>query len=328
MPYVHLTYFDRCEIQWGLKHGLAIANIAKTLGRDRSVIYRELARNRRADGKYDALAAQYFYLARKTGPRSKKMDEPRLREHVTKKLRRRWAPLLISDTLKLEYPEDTSMRVSAETIYQFVYEDKQAGGNLYTYLPQGRRQRRKRGSSKGRCGTIKNRVPIEERPSIVARQERVGDWEGDTVIGHNRKRPMATFVDRKMLYATAAFMKDKSAASLNEAALRAFQDIPEELRHTLTVDNGTEFAAHEQLAEQLGLDVYFARPYKSNDRAINENTNGLLRRYFPKGTDFTEISEEDLKYALEELNNKPRPKLGYRTPNEMLAAQRPDAFQI
>ncbi len=319
MPYEHFSFFDRSEIQFGLEHGRSRRAIARILERSPSAIGREIRRNLNKKGEYIALNAQELYQARqKATTRTHKLEHRPLRDYVKEKLEEDWSPETIAETLVLNYPEDARMRVSHETIYQYVYADKRQGGELYSHLRQGRKQRRKRGGSKGNRGSIKNRVSIQERPRIVDSQERIGDWEGDTVIGRGHKRPMATFVDRKSLYTTAEFMEDKRAASLNEAALRAFGHIPRTARATLTLDNGKEFAWHERLAPALGLDIYFAHPYSSNERAINENTNGLIRQYFPKGTDFTTITNEQLKQAIEKLNNRPRAKLAYRTPKEVL----------
>lgn len=319
MPYKHFSFFDRNEIQFGLQNGQSCRKIARTLGRSPSSVSREIRRNGLDKESYRALNAQKKCRARqKNASRKHKLEHLPLRDYVKAKVEEKWSPEQIEATLELEHPDDARMRISHETIYQYVYADKRQGGELHSHLRQGHKQRRKRSGSKGKRGGIKNRVSIDERPGIVDAQERIGDWEGDTVIGRSYKRPMATFVDRKSLYLTAAFIQDKSAASLNAGALQAFAHIPGAARHTLTLDNGTEFAGHESLAPALGMDVFFCHPYSSNERAINENTNGLLRQYFPKGTDFTTVPEEELKEAVEKLNNRPRAKLAFRTPKEVL----------
>jgi len=331
MPYQHFTYFDRCEIQFGLRRSLSYRAIARELNRSASSVSREVARNRDPSGAYDALRAQYRYVMRQrqTGA-PRKLDYALLREYVEEKLRLDWEPLCIATMLPLDFPEDERMRVSHETIYQFVYADKQNGGDLHTHLRRRHKQRWKRGGGKRGRGGIKNRISIEERPAIVDTQERIGDWEGDTVIGLKHKRPLATFVERRTLYTTAAFMNTKSADDLNQAAIEAFTPLPDGLLHTLTVDNGTEFAAHQELAKALDTDIYFAHPNTPNERAINENTNGLIRQYLPKKTDFTKVTDHDLRNLLQKLNNRPRPKLGYRTPNQMLElfTNPNDALQI
>ena len=331
MPYQHFTYFERCEIQLGLRRGLSYRAIAREMRRASSSVSREVKRNRDPNGTYDALRAQYRYVMRQqqTGA-PRKLEYAPLREYVEEKLRQDWEPMCITAMLPLEFPEDERMRVFHETIYQFVYADKQNGGDLHTHLRRRHKQRWKRGGGKRGRGGIKNRISIEERPNIVETQERIGDWEGDTVIGLKHKRPLATFVERRTLYSTAAFMNTKSAEDLNLAAIEAFAHLPDALLRTLTVDNGTEFAGHQELAKDLAIDIYFAHPNTPNERAINENTNGLIRQYLPKKTDFTKATDHDLHHILEKLNNRPRPKLGYRTPNQMLEnfTNSNDALQI
>ena len=319
MPYTHFTYFDRCEIQSGLRGGLSCRAIAEQLRRSPSSVTRELRRNRPENVTYRALEAQYKYLARQqTTGAPRKLDYMPLREYVEGKIKEDWEPMCIATMLTLDFPEDESMRVSHETIYQYVYLDKRKGGDLHTHLRRHHKQRWRRGDRKNRRGGIKGKISIEQRPSIVDTQQRTGDWEGDTVIGLGHKRPLATFAERRTLYTTAAFMDDKSARSLNQAATEAFAHLPQDLMHTLTVDNGTEFAGHKDLAQRLDMDIYFAHPNTPNERAINENTNGLIRQYLPKKTDFTKVTDQDLKHLLQKLNNRPRPKIGYRTPNQIL----------
>ncbi len=318
MPYSHFNYFDRCDIQRGLEQGLSKNTIAKTLGRHRTSVTREIQRNGNKNGQYNALDAQYKYIIRQrmASPVPKLAYAP-LRDFVEIKLKTEWSPEQISNMLELEFPDDPRMRISHESIYQHVYDNKLKGGDLHTHLRQGHKKRRPRGGGKNKRGGIKNRTSIESRPAIVDAQERLGDYEGDSVQGRNHKRPIATFVDRRTLFLTAAFMDDKRASSMNDAACRAFEQIPEGRLKTLTVDNGTEFAGHEKLAKSLGIDIYFAHPHSPNERAINENTNGLIRQYLPKGTDFTQVPDEYLQEIVEKLNNRPRAKLGFRTPKEM-----------
>jgi IS30 family transposase len=216
------------------------------------------------------------------------------------------------------HPEDPAMRISHETIYKHVYLDKRRGGSLHTRLRPGRKRRQKRGNTTGRRGNVPNRTPIHERPKVVETQSRDGDCEGDTNIGRNQQGAVATFVDRKNLYIVANHMPNRTAEALNRVAAVAFKAIPASIRHTLTVDNGKEFSGFKAIEEALGLGVYFADPYASWQRAINENTNGLLRQYISKKTDMRDVSPEDLKAYMHKLNNRPRKKFGYRTPAEVL----------
>jgi len=161
-------------------------------------------------------------------------------------------------------------------------------------------------------------VSIAERPEVVAGRSRYGDWEGDTVVGSGHQGAVATLVERKSGYLVAGRMPDGRSASLNRAAQRVLSPLPSDLLHTLTVDNGAEFARHESLSRALGMPIYFADPYCSNQRALNENTNGLLRQYYPKGTSFLDITHQDLARVVDRLNNRPRKRLNYQTPREVL----------
>jgi transposase, IS30 family len=319
MSYHHLSAFERMEIQTLLQLGYSPAEIAPELERPLSTITRELERNGGPLGRYSAVDAQRRYLdGRKRASKASKFSDEALRCEVEEMLKQEHSPEQIARRLPLLFPDSPDMRVSHETIYQHVYSDKRRGGKLHGHLRQGRKKRRKRGNSKGRRGVIAGRVSIEERPAIVAAQGRVGDWEGDTVIGKNHKCPLATFVERSTLYTAAGLMPDKRAESLNNAAKAAFKEIDTQLLHTITVDNGKEFAAFKALEKELGVDIYFSRTYTPNDRAINENTNGLFRQYLPKGTDFTTLTQDHLNHILDRLNNRPRKKLGFRTPREAL----------
>lgn len=318
MPNSHLTPFERMEIQSSLSLGISKADIARSLGRHPSTIGREIRRNARPRGRYRALDAQLRYLSlRATGGRPASAQNERLVEYVRLTLKENWSPEQIAGRLPIEFPEDLSMRISHESIYLLVYADKKSGGDLYRHLRRNHVRRTKRLNSKGNRGMIRDRVSIEKRPAIVDKQRRIGDWEGDTFFGKGHGNPLATFVDRKSLYTLIAPMEDKSATALHLASLNVFNDIPPALRHTLTVDNGKEFAHFKAIEKALGFNVYFARPYTATDRAINENTNGLLRQYLPKKTDFTNISRQHLKAIAHALNNRPRKKLGYRTPYEV-----------
>lgn len=318
MPGTHLTPFERVKLETLSRYDFSLTEIAKHLGRSKSTISRELRRNADRGGRYGAVTAQLRYIERRKPCRpAKKINSPELREKVEKALKETWSPEQISARLPLEYPADATMRISHETIYTHVYKDKRDGGTLYQHLRQRHRKRRNRSHSKDRRGIIKDRVLIHERPAEVEEQSRLGDWEGDTVIGKNHQGAIATFVDRKSLYFTAAPMPDKTPDSLNEAAIRAFSGIPERMRHTLTVDNGKEFTRFKELQSAIKMPIYFAEPYRSCQRAINENTNGLLRQFLPKKTCFKGLTQEELNIYIDKLNNRPRKKLDYRTPAEV-----------
>lgn len=322
MPGSHLTPSERVSLETLLPFGLSQAEMARRLGRSKSTVSRELRRNTGPSGRYTAVNAQRSYGIRREPCRpAPKLALPALRSVVEEGLRKEWSPEQIADTLALEFPEDKAMHVSHETIYGHVYADKKRGGTLHKGLRRRHKKRRNRGHSKERRGIIKGRALIHERPAIVETQGRIGDWEGDTVIGKNHKGAVATFVDRKSLFLVAAVMPDKSAGELYTAALTAYLGtVPRRLRHTLTVDNGKEFAGFKDIEHALDIDIYFAQPYCSWQRGINENTNGLLRQYLPKKSDFSTLTPEELQTYVDKLNNRPRKKLGYRTPAQVFQA--------
>jgi IS30 family transposase len=240
--------------------------------------------------------------------------------YITRRLNRKWSLEQIANRLQLDYPDDLSMRMSTEGIYQWIYREARCGGDEYTQLRRGRKRRRKQaGYGRGR-GLIRGRTPISERPACVSRRERYGDWEGDTVIGKQGTGAIATYVERKCQYLMAMKLSDKRADLLADASARAFRKIKVSLRRTLTVDNGKEFARYDQLQSATGLRIYFADPYSSWQRGCNENMNGLLRQYFPKGSDFRNITQKDVASAVRSLNNRPRKSLNYRTPSEIFIA--------
>ncbi len=210
-----------------------------------------------------------------------------------------------------------------ETIYQLIYSDKANGGNLYQHLRIASKSYRKRYGSYECRGKIKNRIDIDDRPTVVDRRNRIGDWEGDTIMGKGRKSALLTLVERKTLYAVMVRLTGKRADLLAEAAVINMKGIAGKVK-TITFDNGLEFAEHERIAEGLKADIYFAHPYASWERGINENTNGLIRQYFPKGTDFNRVSDEQVRFVMERLNNRPRKTRGNRSPNELFMGQRVD----
>ena len=317
MTYQHLTYYERVEIEFLRRRGFSLRAIGERMGRSPSTISRELRRNADKRGRYLPLKAQEKSIVRqKRSGRKPALAFERLRSEVQAGLVRDWSPEQIAGRLRVDYPDDSLMRISHESIYLHIYAEKKRGGTLYTHLRQARRQRRRRLRSKGQRGLIRNRVGIEERPAIADTQTRFGDFEGDTIFGKQSGPPILTLNDRKTLYTLAVKMRDKSAASLNDAFLQAYIRLGAAPMHTLTVDNGKEFAAFKEIEEISDTRVYFARPYTATDRAINENINGLLRQYLPKGADFTTLEQDDLNSIIDMLNNRPRKKLGYRTPKE------------
>jgi transposase, IS30 family len=327
MSYVHLTPTERGHVQALLKEGKSKRYIADSLGRHRSTIGREVKRNVTRTG-YDGEKAHRRYRQCRTACRpEKKLNHPALWNYVLDKIPTGWTPEEIAGRLPVDYPEDLHMRISHEALYQNIYGDERLHC-LIEHLPQSRPKRRKRGQGKTRRGpAIPNRTGIEQRPKEVDDRSRYGDWEGDTIVGANQQGFVATLVERKSLRLTARKTRTKQADEVAQAVVDALSDLPASWLKTLTFDNGTEFAQHEQMAQSLPLRIYFAMPYSSYQRGTNENTNGLLRRYLPKGTDFRELTQDRLDQIVQELNDRPRKKLGYLTPNEVFQQQRQLALE-
>lgn len=321
MPYHHLTSIERGQIHALRTAGKCLAEIARALGRHRSTIGRELVRNDagKKKGYLPDQAQKRYQELRKDCVRSKRLDYLPLRRYILEQGSRAWSPEQIAGRLREDYPHDGRMHVSHETIYRAIYNDEGLGRVLIPQLRQARKHRRKKGTGKHSRNpfSIPNRVSIEQRPPEVAQRERCGDWEGDTIMGGNLRGVVATLVERKSLLLRAAHVRSKNAEDVAQAITRALTDVPSPHLKTITFDNGTEFAQHEQISRALGCDIYFAHPYSSNERARNENTNGLLRQYLPKGTSFENLSQQKLDAIVYELNNRPRKSLGYQTPNEV-----------
>lgn len=318
MSYGHFTIEEREIIALRLAEGENPTQIAKELGRHHSSVSTEIRRNS-IEGVYYPFKAQVLAERRRRESKSPwKMEDPRIVEYVKRGLKQHWSPEQIAGRMEEDFPGDEEMRISHETIYGWIRDDKQRGGHWRTFLRQSGKKRRKRYGTGENRGKIKGRVDIDERPKEVDDKQRLGDWEGDTVEGAKGSGYLTTMVDRKSQYLVLGRSETKQAGAIRRTICRSFyrhEDLPCE---TVTLDNGKEFAEHEQLGKNLGGDVYFAKPYHSWERGLNENTNGLLRQYFPKGTDFSKITPYRLKKVEAEVNGRPRKTLGYRTPQEVM----------
>ena len=231
-----------------------------------------------------------------------------------------WSPEQISLRLK----DDGVLEISHERIYQHIILDKQTGGDLHTYLRQRVKRRKRYGSGKERRGRIPNQTSIDERPKVVDARDAPGaDWEGDLIIGAKQKQAIVTMVDRSTRYTFMEKVPFKTAQSVREAICRCMSPV-KELFRSCTLDNGKEFSQHEKISKTLEGEIYFAHPYSSWERGTNENTNGLIRQYFPKNYDFSTITDMQLKEVQDKLNNRPKKVLGMKTPNEILFGISPD----
>ena len=310
--YSQITEDERYQIWANRKAGLSIPKIANELGRHKSAIYREIARNSGRRG-YRLKQANEKARQRKSAASKAIKMTVELIGIVEEKLEIDWSPEQISGWLLNE----KGILISHERIYQHVWQDKQNGGELYKHLRCQGKKYDKRRNGKSTRGQIKNQVSIDDRPRIVDDKKRVGDWEIDTVIGKNHQGAIVTVVERKTLFTVAALVESKQADAVTAATIDLLTPLQGRV-HTITADNGKEFAYHEKLVEQLETKVYFAHPYSSWERGLNENTNGLLRQYFPKGTDFRRLSQLDVDMAVELINNRPRKTLGYKTAAQMM----------
>ncbi len=319
MSYTHLNRTERNVIYRMRFLNHSLSEIARTLGRHKSTISRELRRNRTFLGKWwSSQADMYAGLAQRRHLGRPKTGDRRVMRYVLQRLEQGWSPEQIAGRIRqVDFPEDPTMWISHETIYRYVWADKARGGSLFEHLRRGKKRYRKRGRNTQTRGQIRDRVSIEERPKEVEDRCRFGDWEGDTVVGKNMKGYIATFVERKSRFTVARVMKDKRAQTLNTAAFRGFAKLPSNLIRTLTVDNGKEFAGFKEIERRLSTHVYFAHPYSSWERGTNENTNGLLRQYIPKKTEITDVTPAALNAIIKRINNRPRKTLKYRTPHEV-----------
>lgn len=320
MPTGHLTIKERETIALLHANGKSLGEIADRIGFNKGTVSREIKRNT-TGGIYVPIFAQEMAIERRRNAKKPwRMEHPQLLHFVKKKLEEYWRPEQIADELPTAYPDDLKMRVSGPTIYAWVERDRQQGGTYYTYLRlnQGRKyRRRRRVKGQKKRGGIIGRVGIEHRPEIVETRERFGDWEGDTIVGKGHSGCVVTLVERKSRFLVAVKVDNKEAVPVADATLRVFRKVPKCLRETMTLDNGLEFAQFPQIQLQLGTDVYFADPHSPWQRGTNENTNGLLRQFFPKGTDFRDVPEAEVVKVIKLLNDRPRRCLGCRTPREV-----------
>jgi IS30 family transposase len=312
---------ERGQIQILYSQGWSLRAIARRLGRSPSTISRELKRNAADAQTYDPLRAQARYVrARKECRRSRSLDHPPLRRYVIDKLVQAWSPEQIGGRLWLDFPGQPRMRISPETIYRSLYADETIGRIGIGSLRQRRPRRRKRGERRPVRPIIPNRVGIQARPPEVDALSRFGDWEGDLVIGAQQRGAVLTLVERKSMVLRARALPSRHAAPVSQAVIEALHDLPAAWLKTITFDNGSEFAHHERITQELGPSIYFANPYAAHERGRNENTNGLLRQYLPKGQPLDTLAQDQLERILKEMNNRPRKKLGYRSPNEVCSA--------
>lgn len=307
----HINQEQRYQIAAFKKIGYSNGRIAKELGIHKSNIGRELKRN--GDKRsYHGARAQEYAQERQHEKARKKVLSPEMNKIILEKLEKKWSP----EQIKGRCDKEGIPMVCHETIYQMIWRNKAKGGNLWKNLRHGHKKYRKRYGSKDHRGKIPNRVSIDKRPSVVNNKERIGDWEIDTIIGKNHQGAILTATERKTQYVLMTKLKSTSVKHSNPEIINMFAPY-KEMVLTITSDNGIEFFGHEYIAQRLEANYYFANPYHSWERGLNEYQNKLIRQYIPKKTDFKEVDQHQILFCQNELNKRPRKKLGYCTPNEV-----------
>ena len=312
MNYKQLTYEQRYQIEALKKEGLSQRSIALNIGVHHTTICRELKRNSLDDGEYSAssaaISARLRYQYKSKNRKLTKKHYGYIRKHIQEG----WSPEQISGRMAL----DGLRPVSHETIYRYIYADQKRGGKLYLSLRHKHRKYYRRSDEYQRRGQLKNRVSIDERPLIVEQKQRIGDWEVDTIIGRYHHQGIVTLVDRHSKFTLMKKVPSKHAEPVKQAIVNMMKPIQEYVL-TITSDNGKEFAYHQEISRTLNTQFYFAHPYQSWQRGLNEHTNGLIREYFPKKTEFQDITDKQIIDVQNKLNSRPRKILGYRTPAEV-----------
>lgn len=317
----HITILERESIFKLLTLGYSWAEIARQLGRNRSTIGREVKRNT-IDGEYSPFKAQSIYNNRKKNCGAKNiLDGSILLIDIQAKLEDAWTPEQIAGRSKLE----GLYSISFKTIYRAI-KDNLLSDDAVELLP--RKGKVKPRGSKEKRGTIPDKKMIEERPQEADDRSEIGHYESDTIVGKDHKGAIMTYVCRKTRYLIAELMPDRKAKTFNAATLENFKYIPEKYIKTFTSDNGKEFSGFKELEKELGIKTYFANPYHSWERGTNENTNGLLRRFFPKGTEFLKLTKEEINKAVQKINNRPRKCLGWKTSYEEFWGEPGVAFNL
>jgi IS30 family transposase len=293
------------------------AQIAEALGRDQGTISRELARNRVGHEYFAAQAHAMAQRRRRERPRNRKLDDPELNAQVRRGQAQEWSPEQIAGAQKLAHPDQPDRHVSARTIYTWIEQDEHRDHWKSKLRRRGKRPYRRKNSTP--CGAAR----IHNRPEIIEQRLRLGDFEGDTVLGPAGTGGIVTLVCRRSRLTIITKIQSKDADHVHQRIKQRMQELCEERRHSITFDNGTEFARCQRLEKHLHMRLYFADPGCPYQRGTNENTNGLIRQYFPKGTDFRTVSHHEVRQVENLLNSRPRACLGFKTPAEVFHTENP-----
>lgn len=321
--YRRLSFQERVIIQTLWEGGESKTFIANRLKRNKSTITREINKwEKHPDDKYKARLADWYVRDNYLNKRcfDKIQTHSLLRFYVYKGLLKHWTPEQIAGRIKLKYPNNPVMTISHEAIYAHIYRHRQAKLNLklIALLPSKRTRRRLNHKSRGVSKfKVTDKVSIDKRPDFINNRSQIGHWEGDLIIGQNRASALITLVERKSRFTLILKVPNKKSETVTEEIRNLFSQIPNRLRRSITYDNGVEMANHLWLTRKTGTKVYFAHPYSSWERGTNENTNGIIRRYYPKKTDFHKLTYQELIELQNKLNNRPRKILGYKTPAEL-----------
>jgi transposase, IS30 family len=319
MSYRHITPDQRNELSALKRTKIKQKEIAQVLGKNRTTIHRELKRNKNDDGKYEARTAKLKTRERriKANQRFRKIETNKwLRAYIIRKIKKYWSPEQIAGRLKKDYENNKEKQIGKDCIYKYIYNERK---DLVKCLRcQKGKYRRRYGTrirEKQREEAKKKRIDI--RPKVVEKRGRIGDWEGDTIVGKEKTIHILTHVERKSGMLFADKLERATAELTKEKTIKRFVKIPRRKKHTLTYDNGTTFADHQETERKTKINIYFAFPYHSWERGCNENTNGLLRQFFPKKSSFANVDQKDIDKAYRLINNRPRKRLNYLTPYEV-----------
>lgn len=324
MSYKHISSSQRNELSALLRAGLSQKKAAELLGKTASAVCQELKRNPAATKMgYDAGIAKVNTKQRRitANQRFRKIENNKwLKNYLVKKTKKYWSPEQIAGRLKRKWPNDKNRHIGKDSIYKFIYAERK---DLVKYLRcQKGKYRRRYGTrirEKRREALKKKR--IDQRPEIVEKRGRIGDWEGDTIVGQERTKQILTHVERKSGLLLADKLERSTAEETKNKTIERFAKVPKNKKHTATYDNGTTFSEYEMTEKKTGIEIFFANPYHSWERGANENANGLLRQFFPKKSAFAIITQEQINEVCSLINNRPRKRLDYLTPNEVFARQ-------
>jgi len=319
MAYHHFTIENRFKIQSWIEVGLSKAEMARRLEKDYSALFWEINNNSYNNGIYKALHANALAKRRrKEGKRKSKklLCDTELKESLIKGMIKKKSP----DQIMGERRLNGKSFVSVETAYSFIYSE---GRDLISLLRQKKGKYRRRHGTKNRerAREITKKRRIDDRPEEINERIVMGHWEGDTVVGKNKQNGVATYVERVSGFGKGIKLEKVRAEELKNKTVESFSSLPKRKRKTITYDNGSEFAEHEMIEKETGMNIYFANAYHSWERGTNENWNGLLRQYFPKGTDFDTVSQKEIDRAVREINNRPRKRLNYLTPYQVFVKE-------